>query len=90
MIETIDLKQNERLGITDDYYAFSLYIPTGEIIRFKNYSCTAILEKYLLERYNLNHWNSYKVLKIFHNGTNENLNLDNVYKKYHKYFKEVV
>ena len=44
---------------------------------------------YLNERYNLNHWEAYKFVKIFFMGTSSKINLDKIYKKYHKYFKGI-
>ena len=88
-METIDLNQTED---NKDYYYFTLYIPTCEILRIKNAGCTACVEDYLEERYNinLNYIENYRNTKIFFNGTNPQLDLNNVYKKYHKYFKEIV
>ena len=88
-METVDLKQNERLNI-DTYYYFTLYLPTGEILRVKNAGCTATLEDYLYKRYNLKNFDGYKYVKTFFNGTKPEVDLNNVYKKYHKYFKELV
>ena len=85
--ETIDLERLSEDGKT--YYAFSLYIPTGEILRFKNYGCTARAEKVLFEKYPLRQFDYYKYIKFFHNGTNPEIDLNNIYKKYHKFFKDV-
>ena len=88
-METIDLNQTED---NKDYYYFTLYIPTCEILRIKNAGCTACVEKFLEKRYNtnLNRIDNYRNIKIFFNGTESKLNLNNVYKKYQKYFKEIV
>ena len=85
-METVDLKQNERLNI-EEYYYFTLYLPTGEILRVKNAGCVATLENYLCERYNLKRMEVPNYVKIFFNGKESEVNLDRVYKKYHKYFK---
>lgn len=85
-METVDLKQNERLNI-EEYYYFTLYLPTGEILRVKNAGCVATLENYLCERYNLKRMEVPNCVKTFFNGKEPEVNLDRVYKKYHKYFK---
>lgn len=88
MIEELDLN-NKEPNQPVDYYYYTLYLPTGEILHIKNGGCTAKLEDYLNERYNLNHWESYKYVKIFFMGTNGSVDLDKIYKKYHKYFKGI-
>ena len=85
-MEIVDLKQNERLNI-DEYYYFTLHLPTGEILRVKNAGCDATLEDYLCERYNLKRMEVPNYVKTFFNGKEPEVNLDRVYKKYHKYFK---
>ena len=93
-METIDLKQKEQIKKSmnieiDIYYAFSLHLQSGEILKFKDYGCMSRIDRYLREKYNLNSWDSYKYVKVFENGTEEKINLKNVYKKYHKYFKGI-
>lgn len=87
-IQTIDLN-NKEVKQPGDYYYYTLYIPTGEILCIKNGGCTARVEDYLNQKYNLNHWDAYKSVKIFFMGTNSKINLDKIYKKYHKYFKDI-
>ena len=87
-MEIVDLKQNERLNI-EEYYYFTLHLPTGEILRVKNAGCLASLEEYLSKRYNLRRMEVPAYVKTFFNGKEPELNLDNVYKKYHKYFKDL-
>ena len=87
-VEQLDLN-NKESNQPVDYYYYTLYIPTGEILCIKNGGCTAKVEDYLNEKYNLNHWDAYKFVKIFFMGTSSKINLDKIYKKYHKYFKDI-
>jgi len=85
MINIIDLGY-----VSDDgniYYYIVLDLVSGEYFMIKNASCLAVLEKYLEEKYNLKWWEVQKRFKVFFNKTDSNINLDNVYKKYHHYFK---
>lgn len=99
-IQQIDLNKPSDNG--KQYYSIVIVTKNGhtmktikpndgnyDILQFTNYSCDAVIENWLQEKYGFGNsrvWDNYK--NFFH-GTESNVNLDYIYKKYHKFFKEV-
>ena len=86
-MQIYDLKNLSKDG--KEYYRIVLNLQNGEYFLVKNSGCTASVEHFLEEKYNLNNYQVSKIFKIFFNNTDNFINFDNIYKKYHKYFKEV-
>ena len=86
MVTVYDLEQLSDDGKT--YYNIVLNLATGEYFMIKNSGCTAHIEHWLEEKYNIKNWEVGKIFKIFFNKNDDFINLENVYKKYHKYFKK--
>lgn len=73
-----------------DYYNIVLDLRDGTYFQIKNASCTAVAENFICERFQIKYWDALKVFRIFHMGNDDTVNLDKIYKKYHKYFKKNV
>lgn len=72
-----------------DYYNIALNLGTGEYIQIKNASCTAVAEDMALKYFNEDPYCPYTstMIKVFFQGTESELNMQFIPKKYHKYFK---
>ena len=84
-MELVDLKNMSSDG--KEYYTIILDLKTNEKFMVKNASCTAAIDDYLSQEYKLSRFDVDKRFKQFFNGNNPEVDLNNIYKKYHSYFK---
>ena len=84
-MKLVDLKNMSSNG--KEYYTIILDLKTNEKFMVKNASCTAAIEEYLSQEYKLFRCDVYRRFKQFFNGDNPEIDLNNIYKKYHSYFK---
>lgn len=61
---------------------------TYDILQFTNFRCDANIITYLKTQYNIDNWKDWKYYKIFFHGTNKDIDLSQIYKKYHKFFNK--
>lgn len=85
-MKTIDLNNND-YDKNNNYYKIVLDLETKEYFQIKNAGCFASLENYLAEEYKIKFSQVSNRFKIFSMGTDDFLNINKIYKKYHKYFK---
>lgn len=85
-IKIIDLNHlGDRMG--KDYYFVVIDHLAENYLIVKNPSCRADIENYLMERYNLLKNIVENRFSINFNGTDSEINLERLSKKYHKYLK---
>ena len=100
-MKTIDLQQPSNNN--KQYYSVVLVSSNGQpledlmvgdqtydILQFTNFTCEMQIVDYLKKHYDIDRWKEWKYYKIFFHGTNDKIDLTQIYKKYHKFFVQNV
>lgn len=83
------LEGNYKADDGNDYYELALNLESGEFVKIKNASCTAVAEEMACEYFGVPcNGMTYKTIKIIFLGTSPNVDINKLPKKYQKYWNK--